>query len=327
MKTKLPRRPKSEKAEKVDPGLRKEMLKDLERSGLYRIDADRMGLRPVSAAEAKWLGHDHRPGYLIPYFGPDGKRRSKDFDRIRYLSVTGTQHRYGQLKDTPPQVYFPTTLNGGWEKLIDDPTKPIVITEGEKKAAKACKEGIATIGLGGVWSFKSKRWGKEFLDDLERIKWKGRSVEIVYDSDILIKPNVHLALTELSRLLLDRGAAVSVVSLAAKDDEKVGLDDFLIAHGRKAYDKLDRQRDATWVKLDAFNAKWSHVEGLGFFNHLRVNCCPRSSSTRRLATRDRSRPVQPKRCCSRITGNAGRTGRRTWGSCSSPANPRSSITR
>ena len=32
-----------------------------------------------------------------------------------------------------------------------DPTVTIIITEGEKKAACACKHGLPTIGLGGVF--------------------------------------------------------------------------------------------------------------------------------------------------------------------------------
>src|SRR5207247_2229015 len=52
----------------------------------------------------------------------------------------------------------------------------------------------------------------------------------VFDSDVMVKPPVRLALDRLRRFLASRGARVFVIYLpAGKDGAKVGLDDYLAA--------------------------------------------------------------------------------------------------
>ncbi len=83
-----------------------------------------------------------------------------------------------------------------------DPDKPIFITEGEKKAAKATLEGFPTIGLSGVWNFKDGE--NDFLPELDGLIFKHRKCYIVFDSDITEKHNVKHAELRLAVEILNR---------------------------------------------------------------------------------------------------------------------------
>ena len=68
-----------------------------------------------------------------------------------------------------------------------------MITEGEKKAAKADQEGFPCIGLVGVWGWQQARTrdnpdaARELIPDLAAVAWQGRTVFLVYDSDLADK--------------------------------------------------------------------------------------------------------------------------------------------
>src|SRR4030042_5402968 len=75
---------------------------------------------------------------------------SKPFYRIRYLetptdfsALTDKKPvRYVQEPNTAPVAYYPG--NQDWSGILSDTDQPIILTEGELKAAKACKEGFPT---------------------------------------------------------------------------------------------------------------------------------------------------------------------------------------
>ena len=107
----------------------------------------------------------------FPYFGADGKpfgyvRLKRDKPRMKH----GKPIKYESPKESQNRAYFPPGTRGA----LADPTKPLILTEGEKKAAKADQEGFACIGLTGVDCFlkKAERDGtgqrigqKELADD------------------------------------------------------------------------------------------------------------------------------------------------------------------
>ena len=125
---------------------------------------------------------------------------------------------------------------------IADKSRPLFVTEGEKKALKGTQEGFPTIGLSGVWNWQVKRekdcenkavGPRELIPDLAAIAWAGRDVFIVFDSDI-IRPGKEQALWaeyHLATTLVAAGASVWVVRLPdLPDGNKCGLDDYLVAH-------------------------------------------------------------------------------------------------
>lgn len=159
------------------------------------------------------------------------------FYRLRYLEdvedpnsfagqTSKKKLRYVNEPEAGVAAYFPRTED--WFTIGADTMQPIIITEGELKAAKACKEGFPTIGLGGVFNFRAIRNGVPFLPELEEIDWVKRYVYLCFDSDYRTNPNICLALNQLATELEERGAIPMLLSLPEVLEEgKTGLDDLL----------------------------------------------------------------------------------------------------
>jgi putative DNA primase/helicase len=221
--------------------LRKSGLSDEAiRAGVFYTEADsceiRFLLKGASYAEA--IG----PALVIPYRDPDG--RINGFVRLKPHSPRqdeeGKAIKYEAIPGRPPRAFFPPGTLGA----LANPQAPLILTEGEKKAAKGDQEGFFSIGLAGVWSWQKKRpraedgqpFGpRELIEDLKQIPWTGRQVFLVFDSDAAEKVNVRRAEWCLAQALKEQGAVVKVVRIApGEDGAKVGLDDFLVAKGPKA---------------------------------------------------------------------------------------------
>lgn len=196
----------------------------------------------VASAKAYHGTLEARPALVLPYFDLKGNPASgspkwPEFFRVRYLdkgtsiAAMATEkgdQRYAQPPRTGVCAYFPKSIK--WVDVADDVSTPILITEGELKAAAGAKDGWATIGLGGVWNFRSSSQGQFFLPELEKITWVQRTVYIIFDSDFSEKPGVCFAINALAEELLERGALPHVVLLpnVYEDDRKTGLDDYLV---------------------------------------------------------------------------------------------------
>lgn len=146
--------------------------------------------------------------------------------------------KYLQPPGTGVEAYYPCNMD--WDMVRNDRDLDIIITEGEAKAAKACKEGFPTIGLGGVDSFRSLRRGIFLCGSLESFPLAGRKVVIAYDSDITTNKNVMRACNALAEELAKHGAFPHVVFIPPADEKegKAGLDDYLIRYGWEELDKL-----------------------------------------------------------------------------------------
>jgi len=123
----------------------------LSESGLEPED---MLVRPLDASVKNALNLPSSLGpddaAVIPYFGITGSPIA--FYRARLLT-DGEDNKYRQAKDTESRVYFPRKF----AKVLDESkSNYVVMTEGEKKAACAVKNGIPAIAFGGVWSFRNK---------------------------------------------------------------------------------------------------------------------------------------------------------------------------
>ncbi len=220
----------------------------LAESGLTGADARKLRMKALTGAAVQKLDPTFKayPALQIPYFNLQGK--ATDFFRIRYLgelngfdALRAKSVRYAQPSDSPPGVYLPPF--GSWEALSKDPGRPVFITEGELKAACACKLAIPTIGLGGVWTWKSTKKGFGFHPVLEEFNWKGRAVYLVFDSDYSTNPDVMKALVALAKELGSRGAQPYLVSLPDLPElmevgKKTGLDDFLVRRGKEDFEAL-----------------------------------------------------------------------------------------
>lgn len=232
-------------------------------SGLNLLDAKVLGITGLSPAMTAALHQSFRPlrSLRIDYFDQHGQPlpdwpRAEPFYRLRYLetptdfSMQSEQKptRYVQPPNTAPVAYFPKNLD--WRDLISDPNRPVILTEGELKAAKACKEGFPTIGLGGAYNWASHQLGLTWLPSLEPVTWLRRNVYICFDSDYKTNQLVCLALRRLAEELHQRGAFVHLLSLPQLAGlDKVGLDDFLVSAGPSS--------------IDMFRELLAHAEPLG----------------------------------------------------------------
>jgi hypothetical protein len=230
------------------------MLGKLQDSFLDAKDAKRLGMVPMTADEVT-KGLDlgsHMPrvaGFTIPYF--DLKGKTTKFWRFRYLEPTKSgfealtnkkEMRYVQTPKSVNELYLPPLVD--WEAIAKDPTAEIMITEGELKAACATKMGIPTIGLGGVWCFKSVKQDMALLPMFKNFLWKDRVVSICYDSDAATNPLVISAENALARALTQLGAEPYVVRLPKLPGQaKTGLDDFLCAKGKDEFTELASQAE------------------------------------------------------------------------------------
>lgn len=221
----------------------------LKSSGLTLTDAKQLHMSCLSVNQTAKLhpSFNQRCSLKIEYYDHLGKPlpdwpQAKPFYRLRYLeastdfdAVTSKKPvRYVQEPNTAPVAYYPQNFDG-WPSLCKDINEPLIITEGELKAAKACKEGFPTLGLGGVYNWRSNKLGIEWLPSLEPIKWVRRHVYVCFDSDYKTNPMVCHALRQLAEELHRRGAFVYLVSLPQLHGlEKVGLDDYLMHAGPSA---------------------------------------------------------------------------------------------
>ena len=244
----------------------KQVLDHLALSGLDAADAKLLGITPLDrAATAKLFPGYSAAGFKLPYYDVNGAQR-KDVYRVRLLEspvgsfATTKPLRYLQPKGSTPAAYFPRSTD--WAVIAKDPTKRIVITEGEKKSACATKHGHPCIGLGGVSSWRSAKLGWSLLPELAAIEWAKRSVYICYDADSQTNPDVANAAAGLTTELVKRGALPRVVVLPTLDDvPKTGLDDFIVSEGADAFtDLLDEtDSDDLSAALWEFNSRFAYV--------------------------------------------------------------------
>ncbi len=194
------------------------------------------------AARAKLLGavlvypHSARDG------NPLGHAPVKP-DRPRDRGDKPGKVKYENPRQRPNRLYIPA----GARAALADPTAPLFVTEGCKKALAATQHGFPCVSLPGVWNWvaprekkNGKKVGKLALnDDLAAIAWKGRWVYICFDSDAVSKPEVARAERALAESLRSQGANVRIVRLPTEPDgAKNGLDDFLARHGPDALHPL-----------------------------------------------------------------------------------------
>jgi hypothetical protein len=215
-------------------------LDDLRKSGLNDETIERAEISTVMPPRQinKKLGFTMAglsSMYEIPYPSCNG------FSRFRCFYEDGKNGpKYLQRKDTGNHLYIPTLA----ASILDDPTKPLYFTEGEKKALKACQEGIPCIGLSGLWNWKIKDGG--LIPDFDKIELKHRTAYIVPDNDWRLpnkhgyEKNLEQAVQELAYSLIDRGANVFIVELP--DGPAKGIDDYLLTHSVDEFLALPSKR-------------------------------------------------------------------------------------
>jgi hypothetical protein len=220
----------------------------LAESGITKKESKKLRMELLNPDKVVSLNSSFKPYHAlkIPYFTLEGKRT--DFYRLRYLgemngfdALRKKPVRYVQPPGTRPEAYFPPLLN--WNKTARDQNSALFITEGELKAGCACLRGFPTIGLGGVWSWKSTEKNIPMLPVFDKFEFAARSIYIVFDSDFMTNPDVMRALVALAKEFTARGAQPYIVTLPdlpamIEKEKKTGLDDFLVLEGQHRFEEL-----------------------------------------------------------------------------------------
>jgi hypothetical protein len=216
-------------------------------SGITEAVMAARGYRTITdAAELLALGFGlaqcRVPGLLLPLHTTDGRlgpaiyrpdnprvvenRRQKNADGTHPQRVI----KYEQPKGEPVRVDCPPLC----QPQLADPSVPLFITEGQKKADALVSVGACAIALTGVWNWKQRnRYGSTvFTNDLDYVAWEKRPVYLVFDSDVLTKDGVRQALIRFTDHLKRKGAAVAHVYLPPLAPGKTGVDDWLVATGK-----------------------------------------------------------------------------------------------
>jgi putative DNA primase/helicase len=229
---------------------------ELRKSGLSDEQIAACGFFTLSdpkqiAAKLHWKGGAERLGSCLAFPYRDANGATNGYvrlkpDRPRTSQKDGKPVKYESPKGLTNRAYLPP----GTPAALKEPSAPLVLTEGEKKAAKADQEGFPCIGLVGVYGWQLKRTrdkgGKatgerQLIDSLASVSWQGRPVFLCFDSDAATNPNVRMAEWHFAEVLARHGATVKIVRLPAGEPgpdgmaAKFGLDDYLVAHGPDAF--------------------------------------------------------------------------------------------
>ncbi len=181
-----------------------------EESGLSLDILTRAGSWSASEEEAdKIIGYP-RSGVVFPYIDlgakPIGYRIKVDDanDGAKYLERS--------LTDSHLSCYFVLENIAA----ILDPTKTLIITEGEKKLLalmQALPGGLyAFAAFPGCRNWMAKNEG-QMTPEWESIQLKGRQVWLIPDTDFFENRKVYEPICNLIRILCLRGAVVSLVDL------------------------------------------------------------------------------------------------------------------
>ncbi len=126
--------------------LHPEHLIDLRRSRLEDATIEHAGIESIRPHDiARELGQEAphvSSAYRIPCPGTP-------FYRCRlfppYKDKDGKTVKYLQKKGTAPRLYIPSLV----QSMLGDPSVPLWIAEGEKKALRAAQDGLCCVGVGG----------------------------------------------------------------------------------------------------------------------------------------------------------------------------------
>jgi hypothetical protein len=210
----------------------------IEASGISPEVARARGYRSVTTkAELARCGFTESqrlvPTLLIPIYNVAGElvnyQHRPDAPRI----VNGKPVKYETPKGSSMVLDVPP-LAKTW---LADPKRPLFLTEGIRKGDSGVSQGLCTVPLLGVWNWRGTNGhgGRVALPDWELIALNDRDVYVVFDSDVILKVEVHAALKRLRAFLENRGAHVRIIDLPpGPGGSKQGLDDFLANGGTVA---------------------------------------------------------------------------------------------
>jgi hypothetical protein len=219
--------------ERLDHPHHRRML--LEESGISpEVAAGRGYYTAKTKTELARLGFSNPqrrdPALVIPMYSPAG-------ELVTHQIRPDAPREDGKGKpikyETPAGSAIHLDVHPSQTERVRDASVPLWVTEGVKKADSLASRGQCVVALQGVWC-----WQKDGipLPEWEDVRLWGRSVCVIFDSDVMTNARVQAALEGLVGFLGGRGARLRVAYLPdASGGGKQGIDDFL-ASGRELRD-------------------------------------------------------------------------------------------
>ncbi len=212
---------------------------------LYGTDEDRARLKELRVPRWAWRDDLAFPALLLPMYRVTGEEIGFQFKpAIPQEAPGGKRQKYASQSGTPNRLDVPPAV----ADAVRDPSTPLWVTEGIKKADCLASYGRPVVTLTGVFNWRSKLGT---LGDWEDIPLQGRTVVICFDSDARDKRTVMLAMQRFGRWLESKGARPMYLIVPAEvereDGSRVavkGVDDFLHAGGT-----MDDLREACMAQL------------------------------------------------------------------------------
>lgn len=207
------------------------------------------------------------PTLLIPLYNTAGKlagyQHRPDTPRLNHKS--GAPTKYETPRGARNLLDVHPALLRVWEGEVVPPLKnpscPIIFSEGIRKADSAISIHMCAIGLLGVWGWRGRNpadglcaladWENVALNGPDRTSPQGRLCLLAFDSDLMDKAAVYLALLRFKAFLEHRGGLVRIIYLPpGPHGEKVGLDDWIAARRAEGKDTEAIQAELLALAVD-----------------------------------------------------------------------------
>lgn len=248
---------------------------------LYGAEGDRARLRQLRLPRWAWRDETAFPALLLPMYRVTGEEIGYQLKpALPQEAPGGKRQKYASQSGVPNHLDVPPVV----ADLVRDPTAPLWVTEGIKKADCLASLNKATITLTGVFNWKSKHGT---LGDWEDIPLAGRAVVICFDSDARDNRMVMLAMQRFGRWLESKQARplylIVPEAVEREDGSSVpvkGVDDYFHAGGTMdalkaaARDSLpvDGAKDAAFsdavltdtLCAEALEGRYRWARGLGW---------------------------------------------------------------
>jgi putative DNA primase/helicase len=191
------------------------------------------------------------PGLVIPVYGPKG-----DHTSFMYKPDNAPKDSSGKpLKYGQPSGRAHLDVHPRHARAMIDPTIPVWITEGIKKADSITSRGGVAIAISGVWNW---RGSLGTLGEWEEIVLRGREVIICFDSDTYTNRQIALAMKRFGKWVHSKGAKPTyVITPQLPDNPKAGADDWFVATGGTLKELLAAGRVQAPPDVDQIDGEFS----------------------------------------------------------------------
>lgn len=157
--------------------------------------------KKVELGELGFSSAQHKvPALLIPIYSPSGEiatyQSRPDQPRI---GKNGESVKY----ETPRSSRMMLDVHPFAREKLGDPSIPLFVTEGIKKGDALVSRNLCAVSFLGVWNWRGTNGhgGKVALPEWDYVALNGRQVYVVFDSDVMLNPQVHAALSRLKAFL------------------------------------------------------------------------------------------------------------------------------